>query len=83
LPIVTMDGEFMRGRLASGLLKRIGLNPLIAKSKDGYITFAIELACNKEKIKQIKAQIKVNKNFLFADMIPVQAFESFLLTRCN
>jgi len=83
LPIVTMDGEFMRGRLASGLLKRIGLNPLIAKSKDEYITFAIELACNKEKIKQIKAQIKVNKNFLFADMIPVQAFESFLLTRCN
>jgi predicted O-linked N-acetylglucosamine transferase (SPINDLY family) len=34
LPIVTREGRFMRGRLASGILKRIGLHELIAASDD-------------------------------------------------
>ncbi len=43
LPIVTCDGRFMRGRLASGILKRIGLNELVVADKCAYVDLAVRL----------------------------------------
>jgi predicted O-linked N-acetylglucosamine transferase (SPINDLY family) len=37
LPIIAYEGEFMRGRLASGLLRRMGMNDWVATSKAQYI----------------------------------------------
>jgi len=37
LPIVTIEGKFMRGRLASGILKRISMGELVTKSEAEYI----------------------------------------------
>jgi predicted O-linked N-acetylglucosamine transferase (SPINDLY family) len=34
LPVVTREGRFLRGRLASGILKRMGLQELVAGSED-------------------------------------------------
>src|SRR4029077_7961795 len=36
LPIVTVEGHFLRGRLASGILKRMGLHELVASSPEEY-----------------------------------------------
>jgi protein O-GlcNAc transferase len=40
LPIVTVEGEFLRQRLAAGLLRQIGLAEGIATSRDQYVEIA-------------------------------------------
>src|SRR5207245_9384732 len=42
-PIVTWEGRFLRGRLASGILKRMGLQELVAGSEEDYISLAGKL----------------------------------------
>ena len=44
LPVVTLEGRFMRQRLAAGLLRRIGIIDTIATSKDDYLAIAARLA---------------------------------------
>jgi predicted O-linked N-acetylglucosamine transferase (SPINDLY family) len=44
IPIVTLEGEFLRQRLAAGLLRRIGMADGIASSSDQYMQIAVLLA---------------------------------------
>ena len=44
LPIVTLEGEFLRQRLAAGLLRQIGLTDGIALSRDQYVEIAVRWA---------------------------------------
>jgi predicted O-linked N-acetylglucosamine transferase (SPINDLY family) len=44
IPIVTLEGEFMRQRLAAGLLRKIGITDTIARSRDEYVQLAVKLA---------------------------------------
>ena len=44
LPVLTLEGGFMRQRLAAGLLRKIGMTDTIAASKDEYIEIAARLA---------------------------------------
>jgi len=46
LPVITHDGAFMRGRLASALLRQIGVTDTIAASVDDYEQIAINLGRN-------------------------------------
>ncbi|MGB9093875.1 MAG: hypothetical protein WCB93_07160, partial [Gallionella sp.] len=43
LPVVTLEGKFMRQRLAAGLLRRIGITDTIAASRDDYLAIAARL----------------------------------------
>jgi predicted O-linked N-acetylglucosamine transferase (SPINDLY family) len=44
LPIVTLEGDFLRQRLAAGLLRQIGITDAIALSRDRYVEIAVSLA---------------------------------------
>ncbi|HEY2465865.1 MAG TPA: tetratricopeptide repeat protein [Steroidobacteraceae bacterium] len=44
IPIVTLEGEFLRQRLAAGLLRQIGMTDGIASSPDQYVQIAALLA---------------------------------------
>jgi predicted O-linked N-acetylglucosamine transferase (SPINDLY family) len=44
IPIVTVEGEFQRQRLAAGLLRQIGITDGIASSRDRYVETAVEWA---------------------------------------
>ena len=44
LPVVTLEGRFMRQRLASGLLRKIGMTDTIAASREEYVAIAAGLA---------------------------------------
>jgi protein O-GlcNAc transferase len=44
IPIVTLEGEFLRQRLAAGLLRQIGMTDGIASSADQYVQIAALLA---------------------------------------
>ncbi|MGB8076877.1 MAG: tetratricopeptide repeat protein, partial [Gallionella sp.] len=44
LPVVTLEGRFMRQRLAAGLLRKTGITETIAASKEHYVAIATRLA---------------------------------------
>ena len=78
LPIVTIEGQWMRGRLASGILNRIGLPQLVCKTEIEYINLVVELIQNKDLLQSYKAVIAERKMNLFNDTTPIGALEDFL-----
>jgi protein O-GlcNAc transferase len=85
LPIVTREGSFMRGRLASGILKRIGLLELVAQTEEDYIALVIRLANDADYRSHIRERIEMSRQILFEDIAPIRAMEDFLVkvtTRC-
>jgi predicted O-linked N-acetylglucosamine transferase (SPINDLY family)/2-polyprenyl-3-methyl-5-hydroxy-6-metoxy-1,4-benzoquinol methylase len=44
LPVLTLEGKFMRQRLAAGLLRKIGVTDTIAASAGDYVAIAVQLA---------------------------------------
>jgi len=44
IPIVTLEGEYLRQRLAAGLLRQIGITDEIASSRDRYVEIAVRAA---------------------------------------
>ncbi len=44
LPLVTLEGEFLRQRLAAGLMRQIGADDGIALSRDHYVRLAVHSA---------------------------------------
>jgi len=79
LPVVTMDGRFLRGRFGSGILRRIGLDECVSGSIDDYVARAVELGRNAGARHQTQEKITASRAVLFNDLAPVRALESFLL----
>ncbi|MBT8520560.1 tetratricopeptide repeat protein [Polynucleobacter paneuropaeus] len=80
LPIVTQEGSFMRGRFASGILKRIELPELIADSDQSYIELVIRLVQDKLYHSQVVNKINEMRHVLYDDPEPIRALENFLLS---
>jgi protein O-GlcNAc transferase len=78
LPIVTVEGSKMRGRLASAILNQIGLEDLICHSNRQYVDLAADLIQNKELLRSYKDKITQSKETLFNDLTPIRALEDFL-----
>ena len=79
LPIVAREGRFMRGRLASGILKRMGLSELVATSEEDYIAIAVRLAQDAECRRSMRERIVETRHILHDDPAPVRALEEFLI----
>lgn len=79
LPIVTKDGRFMRGRLASGILKRMDMPEFVAKSEQDYVDLAVRLASDSSYWSQTRRAIETKRAVLFDDMVPIRALEQFLM----
>jgi len=80
LPIVTREGRFLRGRLASGILRRMGLETWIAQSDNAYVELAVRLAEDIELQQTFRRNIEESRNLLYEDRLPIRALESFLAT---
>jgi len=78
LPVVAHEGCFLRGRLASGLLRRLGLDELVAASDDDYIDRAVQLAGDPAQRQRCSQQIVERRARLLGDTTPVRALEDFL-----
>jgi predicted O-linked N-acetylglucosamine transferase (SPINDLY family) len=77
LPVVTLQGQFMRSRAATGILKRIHLEELIAKNSEMYIGLIYKLISDQEFYKEIKNKIKDNVGLLYRDTAPIRSLENF------
>jgi protein O-GlcNAc transferase len=77
IPIVTRESAFLRGRLAGGILKRLGIAELIAQSEKEYVAVAVQLAQDAAYRAQIRQRIARSRPVLFDDAAPIRAMEAF------
>ncbi len=80
LPIVAWEGRFMRGRFASGVVKRMKLDEVVAKSEKEYIALAAKLAGDTAYREQIRARMVAARDVLYEDKAPIRALEEFLMS---
>jgi predicted O-linked N-acetylglucosamine transferase (SPINDLY family) len=79
LPMVTREGRFLRGRLASGTLRRIGLQELVASDEQGYVATAVGLVREPSRRQALRQRIEAQRHLLYADPAPIRQLETFLL----
>ena len=83
LPIVTREGSFLRGRLASGILKRMGLSELVATTEEGYISLVVRLVQDAQYNRELRQRMADSRGDLYGDLMPIRALEDFLLAKCR
>jgi predicted O-linked N-acetylglucosamine transferase (SPINDLY family) len=78
LPVVAREGRFMRGRLASGILRRMGMTELVALSDDDYIELVVALARDGARREALRERIVRARASLFEDDAPILGLQKFL-----
>jgi predicted O-linked N-acetylglucosamine transferase (SPINDLY family) len=78
LPLVTREGRFLRGRLASGVLRRMGLQELIVQTKADYVNLVVRLATDLLYQANIRHEIEQRRSILFDDQSAMGPFQDFL-----
>jgi predicted O-linked N-acetylglucosamine transferase (SPINDLY family)/ADP-heptose:LPS heptosyltransferase len=82
IPIITLEGEFMRQRLAAGLLRKIGITDTIVNSRAQYVQCAAQLAQQCRDLARYKIRREAIKNAAPKadnDVSVVRAFEQAIL----
>lgn len=79
LPLVTIEGARMRGRLASAILNHINLPDLACNTSNEYIDLVVELIQNRALLNSYRNKIAQSKSILFNDLMPIRALEKFLI----
>ena len=78
LPVVAYEGRFMRGRLASGIMRRMGLQDLVACDESSYVSLAVRLAADPDFRKGERVRLQANKHVLFRDREAIEGLAKFL-----
>ncbi|MGH6878881.1 MAG: tetratricopeptide repeat protein [Rhizomicrobium sp.] len=78
LPLVTREGRFLRGRLASGVLRRMDLQELIVQTKADYVNLVIRLVVDRHYRAHIRHEIQQRRSVLFDDQAAMGPFQDFL-----
>lgn len=78
LPMVTREGSFLRGRLASGILRQLDLPELITTTEEEYVERAIALAGDAGARARLRAAITARRDSLYRDLAPIRALEELL-----
>lgn len=78
LPVLAYEGEFMRGRLASAIMRKLDLPELVAASQEEFVQRAIELAADAPRRRALSAQIAGRRAGLYRDVAAVRALERHL-----
>jgi predicted O-linked N-acetylglucosamine transferase (SPINDLY family) len=78
LPVVTQRGEFLRGRLGSGILEHLGLGELVAADDDAYVALAVRLAGDAQARAGVRERMAARRDTLYGDKAPIRALEQHL-----
>jgi predicted O-linked N-acetylglucosamine transferase (SPINDLY family) len=79
LPMVTLDAPLMRGRHTAAILRRLGLERLIARDVDGFVATALGLGADADLRRRIGGEIAARKGRLYGDKAPIRAMEDVLV----
>jgi len=77
LPLVTYEGRFLRGRLASGILRHLGLDDMVATSDAEYVAQAVRLARDAGHWGRMHEALAARRASLYGDVSSVRALEDF------
>jgi predicted O-linked N-acetylglucosamine transferase (SPINDLY family) len=80
LPIVTIPGEFMRGRHSYGCLRQIGVMDTVAQNIEEYIEIAVRLGLDQKWREGIKINQQSKLHKLYDDKDCIAGLEQFYLT---
>lgn len=83
LPVVTLPGEFMRGRQSCGMLEYMGLNELIARDEEDYIRIALRITADHAWRRQIVEHIHMSNQRIFNQDTPLRQMERFFYSEFN
>ena len=78
LPLVTREGRFLRGRLASGVLRRMDLKELIVQTKAEYVNLVVRLVADQDYQAHIRHEIEQRRSVLFDDQSAMGPLQDFL-----
>ena len=78
LPLVTREGRFLRGRLASGILRRLGMTELIAQTADEYVSLAVKLANDSVFLQRVRSEVVRRRAVLHDDIASIRHLEDVL-----
>ncbi len=78
-PIVTLPGEFMRGRVTHGCYQTIGMQELSVKSVDEYVALSVRLANDRAYRASVRLRLAQQRSTLYDGTKPVREFERFLM----
>jgi predicted O-linked N-acetylglucosamine transferase (SPINDLY family) len=78
LPIVTKEGQFLRGRFGSGILKKLGLDEFVAASDSEYVDLAVKLVRDSAYRLYAKEKMTERVDALFGDPAPSIALSDML-----
>ncbi len=76
-PVVTHDGEFMRGRVTAGMYRAMGITECIAGNLEDYIEIALKLGLDENYRSEVSTRIRNSSDVLFNDPDVVAEFEAF------
>ncbi len=77
VPVVTLPGEFMRGRLTAGLYKQMQFEQLVVDSIEQYVELAVRLAEDRDFQRASREQILAARPRIFDQPESVRAHEAF------
>lgn len=78
LPVVTLPGDYLRGRQSLGILKGIGITETIANDFEDYVNIAVKLATDSFWRKSLSKKINEKKHLVFEDQRCIRGLEQFL-----
>lgn len=83
MPVVTLPGPFMRGRVTSGCYQQMGIPDLIAKDTEDYVRIATRLGQDKAWREEMSAMIKDKAGALFEIRAFIDGIAAFLIQAVN
>lgn len=82
-PVVTFEGNYMRGRLGSGLLREMGLDELVARTLQEYEEISLNLLHDPAYNSRMREALKNRTNKVFRRKEPFEYFLAWLKTATN
>jgi len=78
LPVVTFEGELMRGRVSAGILRMMGIPEGVAGTIDDYVALGVRIATDPAWRAELKRRVGESKHRLYRDRACIAALEDFL-----
>jgi predicted O-linked N-acetylglucosamine transferase (SPINDLY family) len=78
LPVVTFQGELMRGRVSAGMLRMMGMPDTIGETIDGYVSLAVRIAKDPAWRAELRSRVIRDRQRLYRDRTCIVALEDFL-----
>jgi predicted O-linked N-acetylglucosamine transferase (SPINDLY family) len=77
LPLVTLPGELIVGRVAAALYRKMGMEELVVQSPEQYVAAAVRVATDRQYRGSVTGRIAASSHAIFDDLDAVREHERF------